>query len=398
MAINSDIRDQAYQFFIEEAPELLQVIEAGLLTLRQERSTAKVHNIMRAAHSIKGGAASVSLEAIATLAHRLETIFKALYSETLEIDTDLESQLLQAYDCLRLPLMEQLITGAFDPEHALATADPIFVQIEEQFGDALTQADSYIPSSSELGIDMTKSIFEVDVGQGLEHLATVVAHPSDYEVAGELRAQVEVFAGFAELLNQPEFGAIALTTLRALDAHPERALVITQLALTDFHLARQALLAGHGQCCCSSVATGISPSAALVALADATARKAPNFTPILAAEPIADTEAIIEEKEDNIPLIEDVFGSALVSLETDIDERTSATEVLEDTQLAEEDGLLEEIFTLSPEWMDTVPVAQVPEETHTTDEDGALEEIFTLSPEWMNAVPAVRSARRDPYY
>jgi len=390
MAINSDIRDQAYQFFIEEAPELLQVIEAGLLTLRQERTTAKVHNIMRAAHSIKGGAASVSLEAIATLAHRLETIFKALYSETLEIDTDLESQLLQAYDCLRLPLMEQLITGAFDPEHALATADPIFVQIEEQFGDALTQADSYIPSSSELGIDMTKSIFEVDVGQGLEHLATVVAHPSDYEVAGELRAQVEVFAGFAELLNQPEFGAIALTTLRALDAHPERALVITQLALTDFHLARQALLAGHGQCCCSSVATGISPSAALVALADATARKAPNFTPILAAEPIADTEAIIEEKEDNIPLIEDVFGSALVSLETDIDERTSATEVLEDTQLAEEDGLLEEIFTLSPEWMDTVPVAQVPEETHTTDEDGALEEIFTLSPEWMDTVPAVQ--------
>jgi chemotaxis family two-component system sensor histidine kinase/response regulator PixL len=59
MAINSDIRDQAYQFFIEEAPELLQVIEAGLLTLRQEHSTAKVHNLMRAAHSIKGGAASV---------------------------------------------------------------------------------------------------------------------------------------------------------------------------------------------------------------------------------------------------------------------------------------------------------------------------------------------------
>jgi chemotaxis family two-component system sensor histidine kinase/response regulator PixL len=32
MAINSDIRDHAYQFFIEEAPELLQEIEEGLLT------------------------------------------------------------------------------------------------------------------------------------------------------------------------------------------------------------------------------------------------------------------------------------------------------------------------------------------------------------------------------
>src|SRR4028118_889075 len=106
MAISSDIRDQAYQFFIEEAPELLQVIEAGLLTLRQEHNTAKVPNLMRAAHSIKGGAASVELEAIAAVSHRLENIFKALYSETLEIDTDLETQLLQAKDARRPPFWE----------------------------------------------------------------------------------------------------------------------------------------------------------------------------------------------------------------------------------------------------------------------------------------------------
>jgi len=218
MAINSDIRDHAYQFFIEEAPDLLQVIEAGLLILRQEKNTAKVHDLMRAAHSLKGGAASVELEAIATLAHRLETIFKALYSETLEIDTDLESQLLQAYDCLRLPLMEQITTGHFEAEPALALAEPIFAQIEAQLGDALTQTDNYLPSSSDLGIDMTKSIFEVDVTQGLEHLAAVVAYPQDYELVGELRAQAEVFAGFAELLNQPGLGAIAATTLAALDA------------------------------------------------------------------------------------------------------------------------------------------------------------------------------------
>src|SRR5919199_1571825 len=255
MAINPDIRDSAYQFFIEEAPELLQSIEAGLLTLRHERNTAKVHNIMRSAHSLKGGAASVELEAIKTLAHRLENIFKALYNETIEIDTDLESELLQAYDCLRLPLMEQIATSGFDAEEALALAEPIFAQIEERLGDALTQADTYIPSSSELGVDMALSIFEVDVQEGLEHLARVVAHPSDYEVAGELRAQAEVFAGFAELLNQPGFGAIAKTTLEALDAQPNRTLVIAQLALTDFQLGRQAVLAAAAQDASSRGAT-----------------------------------------------------------------------------------------------------------------------------------------------
>jgi len=308
MAINSDIRDHAYQFFIEEAPELLQEIEEGLLTLRQEKNTAKVHNLMRGAHSIKGGAASVELEAIATLAHRLENIFKALYSEDLEIDTDLETQLLQAYDCLRLPLMEQITVGRFDAESALALGDPIFVQIEEKLGDALTQADNYIPSSSDLGIDMTKSIFEVDVSQGLEHLATVVAHPSDYEVAGELRAQAEVFAGFAELLNQPALEAIAATTLAALQARPSRALEIAQLALSDFQAVRQAVLAG-------TRLQAMEPSAALMALADTTVSDIPDYTALPVAASLADTELIPEDTEDTLALLEDIFGNTNLILQ-----------------------------------------------------------------------------------
>jgi two-component system, chemotaxis family, sensor histidine kinase and response regulator PixL len=262
MAIDPDIRDQAYQFFVEEAPELLQILETGLLSLRQERSTAKVHDLMRAAHSIKGGAASVGLEAIATLAHRLEAIFRVLYNDTLEIDADLESQLLQSFDCLRLPLMEQIKTGAFDSETALAIADPIFTQLEEHFGETLTRAaDSYLPSSTDLGIDMISAIFEVDIAQGLDHLANVVDHPQAYEVAGELRAQVEVFEGFSEFLNLPGFGAIAKTVIQALNAYPDRALDIARLALTDFECSRQAILNGDRS-------HNVGPSDILAALAE----------------------------------------------------------------------------------------------------------------------------------
>ncbi|MEQ9485791.1 response regulator [Coleofasciculus sp. F4-SAH-05] len=260
MALNPDIRDQAYQFFIEEAPELLQNIEAGLLNLRQDRSTANVHGMMRAAHSLKGGSASVELEAIKTIAHRLENIFKALYNKTVEIDTDLESQLLQAYDCLRLPLMEQIATNQFDQEQALAIAEPIFEQIEARLGDALTQADNFIPSSSELGVDMALSIFEVDVEQGLELLSQVVADPDHHPVAGELRAQADVFAGFAEFLNLPGFGAIANTAITALNAHPDKALEITQVALADFDAGRLAVLNGDRS-------QGGTPSPQLMALA-----------------------------------------------------------------------------------------------------------------------------------
>ena len=384
MAINSDIRDQAYQFFIEEAPELLQAIEAGLLKLKQERSTPLVHTLMRAAHSLKGGAASVGLDAIATLAHRLENIFRALYSEALDIDSNIETQLLSAYDCLRLPLMDQIATGSFDIEQALAAADSIFPPLEERFKDALIRADSYIPSSAELGIDMTQSIFEVDVAQGLEHLTKVVAHPEDYEVAGELRVQAQVFAGFAELLNQTEFGAIAKATLAALDTYPHCALEIAQLAIADFQLVRQAVLAGN--------TPHRSVSAALLALANSTA------TTIPAAELMTEREPTAEDAEDAIPLLEDVFGNTLANFQLDEEKQPTAVEVPEDTQITAQERELEETSTTSPDFVfgitaktaegdadasdfptiiDVEWLANTPFVTEEADEDPSLEDLFS---------------------
>jgi len=300
MAINSDIRDHAYQFFIEEAPELLQTIETGLLRLRQEKSIPKVHDLMRAAHSLKGGSASVGLDAIEALAHRLETIFKALYGD-LEIDTDLESQLLQAYDCLRLPLTEQITRGDFNAEQALAAAEPIFAQIEERLGDALAQDDVYIPSSTELGINMALSIFDVDVGQGLQHLAMVAAHPENFEVAGELRAQAEVFCGFAELLNQPEFGVIATSAIAALDTCPEYALSILQLAIADFELCRQAILAENSP-------IEVTPAAALVAFANTAQIETIDFPTILDLKAAIFPDLNNLEMVEEAPSIEAIFG------------------------------------------------------------------------------------------
>jgi two-component system, chemotaxis family, sensor histidine kinase and response regulator PixL len=262
MSLNSDIRDQAYQFFIEEAQELLQVIEEGLLNLKDDRSTPRIHSLMRAAHSIKGGAASVELDAIKTLAHRLEDFFKALYSDSVEFNSDLESLLLEAFDCLKNPLTEQMETGSFDTDNALLFADPVFSQLEILLGDALKDGDiTYIPSSTDLGIDIVSSIFDVDVAQGIERLQQVIANPQDYEIVGELRAQAEVFAGFAELLSLPGFGAIASTVMMGTETHPEKALEIAQLMLADCSEARDLVLAGDR-------ASGGSPSDALLAICE----------------------------------------------------------------------------------------------------------------------------------
>lgn len=316
MTINSEIRDQAYQFFIEEAPELLQEIESGILTLRQARDTAKVHSIMRAAHSLKGSSASVGLDAIKTIAHRLETLFKALYSDTIEINEELETRLLEAFDCLRLPLMEQLASGQFDDQQALAVAEPIFSQLETQYRDAIAATSDFLPTSEELGMSMAQSIFEVDVAEGLERLAAVLQSPDGQEVAGELRAQADVFIGFAELLNLPGFGAIAEASLQALEQHPDQAVEVAHLALADFQAGREAVLAGENT-------QGGAPSPALLALA------AGESAPMTASEEIEPQPLLdMDWASDEVAALLHQLGEAALPLQNmdDIDEMEGVDE------------------------------------------------------------------------
>ena len=297
--IDPEFRDQAYQFFIEEARELLQIIESGLLTLRQDPSKNKIHEIMRAAHSIKGGAASVELNVIKTLSHRLEDIFKALYNQ--EIDTELESLLLQAFDCLRNPLIEQINTGSFDEEAALELAEPILTQIEAKLEDAMQAAEDYIPTSADLGVDLVENIFEVDVAKELESLERAIANPEEYQVAGELRAAAEVLAGFAELLSLPGFGRLANVAEQAVNLHPDRALEITQLALADFNAARDKVLAGDR-------AEGGSPSAALLAFIESSPspKTAAELSQTLTESDVSFLETVIETEAGSL---DDVFGA-----------------------------------------------------------------------------------------
>ncbi|MEO0012869.1 MAG: hypothetical protein RLZZ535_1258, partial [Cyanobacteriota bacterium] len=157
------------------------------------------------------------------------------------------------------PLQQQINQGSFAEESALASADLVFSKIETRLKDVLKEAENYIPNSSDLGVDMVSSIFEVDVAQGIERLAMVLENPQKHELEGELRVQAEVFAGFAEILGLPGFGEISLAINDAIDAHPDRILTIMSLALDNFQVARELVLAGDRQ-------SGGSPSEALKAM------------------------------------------------------------------------------------------------------------------------------------
>ncbi|MEM8828573.1 MAG: hybrid sensor histidine kinase/response regulator [Cyanobacteria bacterium P01_G01_bin.19] len=369
MSLNPDIRDRAYEFFIEEAQELLQVLESGLLEIRDDHSTPKVHELMRAAHSIKGGAASVELSAIELLAHRLEDFFKALYSDDIEFDGALESLLLQGYDCLSNPLTEQIESGAHDEEAALLSAEPVFAALEARLENALKNAESYIPSSNDLGVDIVSSIFEVDVVQSLEHLQEVANNPNDYDLAEELQGTLEMFAGFAELFSLPGFNDIIQTAQTALANNSDNALQIIKATIADCTLAKESVLAGDRE-------QGGEVSNALIELAQASGlnSSSDNAANFYAENPDDDMWS------DNLtadPFAEDIFGT-IPNAEVAASEETISGE-----PSIENIGSIDDVFG-------AIPNAEV---AASEDEVGAsIEDIFGAIPD----VEAVFSGETAP--
>ncbi len=243
MTFDPSIREQGYQYFLQEAPELLQVLEQGLLNFREDHSINKVNTLMRATHTLKGAAASIGLDTIATIAHSLEDIFKTFCNPDVAIDLEIETLLLEGFDCLQLPLKAEFAGEPINHFEVLDRTATVFAQLQEKLGDYFGQ-DNHLPTSAELGFDVTLSIFEVGVAQRLEQLAIVLANAEPPEIISAFRSQAEVFLGLAESLNLPGFGEISQATITALDDHPAQAVTIAKAALADFRAGHTAVLGG----------------------------------------------------------------------------------------------------------------------------------------------------------
>ncbi len=86
--------------FFAESLEGLDVMEQGLLAL-EEGDREQVHNIFRAAHSIKGGAGTFGFPEIASFTHVLEGLLDDLREGKRDINTELTELLLRSVDVVR---------------------------------------------------------------------------------------------------------------------------------------------------------------------------------------------------------------------------------------------------------------------------------------------------------
>ena len=248
MITDPSIRDQAYQYFLEEAPELLETIEQELFAINDgdielSDRPLRVNKLMRATHTLKGGAANVGLETIKTVAHSMEDVFKALYNPELEIDRQTKKLLYASYDCLRIPLTAEFSKAPIDREEILNRAAGIFAELTEIFGDYLSDQDAF-PTSEELGLDVVQSFFESVVPERIQELSVALSEGNAENIKEVLQSQAEIFLALSESLNLSGLGDIAQTILTALEVNPERVADITQAAIANLKQAQQQVIEG----------------------------------------------------------------------------------------------------------------------------------------------------------
>jgi two-component system, chemotaxis family, sensor histidine kinase and response regulator PixL len=240
---DSHIQAQAYSYFLAEAPELLQTIEQEILTLPNEHTTAKVHNLMRALHTLKGAAANVGLATIEQIAHDFEDLTRVFYNLEVRIDVSIQSLLLEGYSGLHECLTAQINNRPIDETIIIERVSGTIDRLKERLGD-WTEVDIDLPTSTELGFDIVASIFETTVQEQIDAIVTAIATHDRRAIQECLEQVAETGIGLAESFELPGFLEIDRAILAAISHHPEQIEEIAILALTNIQQAQTEVLAG----------------------------------------------------------------------------------------------------------------------------------------------------------
>jgi two-component system, chemotaxis family, sensor histidine kinase and response regulator PixL len=263
---DSQMNDSLDQYFAIESEELIQTIEQTLIALLEEKNIERVHTLMRAAHTIKGGAANCGLKTIETIAHHLEDVFQALYPEELVIDDELGALLLEGYEVLYTPLSAILTGYECDEEQILEQTADLFARLQAKLGDFFGR-EAPLPTAEDLGFDVVGLIFGDSVPEDLNNIRASLATGNKDQIRKLLKTQAEFFLELGASYGLPGVSQIAEATLRAIELNPHMIITIGEAALANFEAARTGILAGDRE-------VGGTVSAALTQCLVATAPQA----------------------------------------------------------------------------------------------------------------------------
>jgi len=182
--------------FFEESREGLDAMEAGLLSLEEgNRDPETINSVFRAAHSIKGGAATFGFESIAGLTHVLETLLDELRAGKRALEPSAVDAMLGSVDVLRALLREAEHGQAADPAAVQAVLARLNAVLSGQPATpaAVVAAKEEEPEAWHIGFTPAPSLFmsgndPLRIIRELEHLGPL-----------QIAARLERLPGFEQV-------------------------------------------------------------------------------------------------------------------------------------------------------------------------------------------------------
>lgn len=234
--------------FLEEAREYIDDMESGLLGLGSGQvNPQQIDSVLRAAHSIKGGAAMMRFPQLSHLAHRLEDFFKVLkVGKTDAVDSQLETWLLSGADFLRQVITFNRQQIPIDQQWLEETVNPLFNQLHERLGDPQPE-DAAALLSAEVGEDMSTLIFETEVEETLSQLESIVADADVNSLNQELLNAAQELSGLGEMLELPAFAELCQSTIDHLEATPDKSRLIATAAIEAWRRSQALILVGQAE-------------------------------------------------------------------------------------------------------------------------------------------------------
>ena len=244
----SDREWEVRLLFLDEVKDFLAEIETEIIGLSDRGlQRAATNKILRAAHSMKGGAAMMGFHALSELAHRLEDFVKILQvNNQTAIAPEMESLFLAAID--NMGKTAEIHKQRQTPDHNWLQEwiNPPFNHLRELLGELSTQDEANL-LSEESGEDMRVLMFATEVDACLERLTNVLADQNSQVLREEFELTSQEFGCLGEMLELPAFSSLCEQISSALAAKDNNLHEVATLALEAWRRSQALVLVGQFQ-------------------------------------------------------------------------------------------------------------------------------------------------------
>ncbi len=258
--MDSDKQKQILGYFIEEASDHLNNIEASLVNIQETLADPEMMNeLFRSAHSIKGGAAMLGITTMQYVAHSLEDSFKVLkdYPNS-KVDQDLQSLLLSGFDALKELLVQVQNPAEFSERNAqefLTNSEPMFLRLKNRISELIPVAPTVSGKSADEIKAMTM-VFRLDVPAQLRSMLQLFKEDDRPSSRSKLQAICDQLVQMGEQFDQDSWCNLIQIVKAAIANSFNSYRILAPIIIREIKQAQESVLKQ----------TAISPSSSLKAL------------------------------------------------------------------------------------------------------------------------------------